>query len=398
MATNIVNNFISPRSPFEMVIKTDNLSAGSTADNQFRIGHYATGTYNYKVDWGDGAVEIIRGNTSPIHTYASIGTYSVKIWGIFAGINFNQNNFTGGDRLKLLSIPSADSRNKITTVTNVWSGGLQSCVNLVDIACIDTSLVTNFRAMFGNCASLLEMPLLDTRNGTNFDGTWRTCTSLLNFPLMDFSNAANVESAWDGCRALTSFPALDLSNCTNIGGTWINCSSLTSFPFIDISKCTSLLSVYGGAWRGCSSLTSFPLLDTGNVTNFSQGWMSCSSLTSFPLIDTSKGTNFHLTWFGCSSLTSFPSGLFDDWIGVPVVNCFFRTWESCTSFTSSAVENILVSIDVSGRNAPAGATGTQADITITYNVATGALSSATNTAITNLKAKGWKPHINNVYV
>jgi hypothetical protein len=56
------------------------------------------------------------------------------------------------------------------------------------------------------------------------------------------------------------------------------------------------------------------------------------------------------------------------------------------------MENILVSIDTSGRNAP----GTGPRIEITSNGDT--RTSATNTAITNLKAKGWVPRIDGVDV
>jgi hypothetical protein len=58
------------------------------------------------------------------------------------------------------------------------------------------------------------------------------------------------------------------------------------------------------------------------------------------------------------------------------------------------VDAILDSIEASGQSAPS--TGPQ--ITITYDVATGALSAATNTTINSLSGKGWEVFINGVLV
>lgn len=316
MATIIVNNFISPRTPFEMVIKTDNLSTGSTADNQFKIPHYSTGTYNYKVDWGDGTIETIRGNTSPTHTYPGIGTYNVKIWGVFEGVYFNNT----GDRLKLINIGSIDRR------------GIRQ---------------RYFNSYYG-------------------------CNNLQSFPDIDTSREVTFNNCWSGCSELSVFPLIDTSNAVTLSSAWLDCSSLTSFPAINTSK----------------------------VTNFNAAWRNCTGLSDFPLMDVSSASSFFTTWTICTALQNFPSNFFDGWSGVPSSNALRGTWDECWALTAQSVENILVSIDVSGQSA-LGITlniGNERDITIDYNVATGALSSATNTAIANLKVKGWKPHINNVYV
>jgi hypothetical protein len=80
---------------------------------------------------------------------------------------------------------------------------------------------------------------------------------------------------------------------------------------------------------------------------------------------------------------------------------FHLTWTLCTSLTAQSVENILTSIDASGKYATStGASGgtalADAGIDIDYNVATGSLSAATNSAVTSLKAKGWSIFINSV--
>jgi len=62
--------------------------------------------------------------------------------------------------------------------------------------------------------------------------------------------------------------------------------------------------------------------------------------------------------------------------------------------TPTSVVNILTSIDASGKSAP---TGTQLQKNIWINYAGGDISAA-DTAIANLKSKGWYPYINGVYL
>jgi len=91
-------------------------------------------------------------------------------------------------------------------------------------------------------------------------------------------------------------------------------------------------------------------------------------------------------------MTDFPANFFDSWTGTPLSGCFSLTWDNCFALTTTSVENILVSIDTSGTSAPAGNT----EITIDYNVATGALTTPTTDAITSLKGKNWTIKINGV--
>ena len=211
-----------------------------------------------------------------------------------------------------------------------------------------------------------------------------------------FGSVTNFSNTWDGCNSLTSFPLIDTSSGTKFSNAWYNCVSLTSFPLIDTSSATNIL----GAWRACSSLTSFPLINTSLVTNFINAWKDCSSLTSFPLINTESGTNFTQAWRSCSSLTTFPAGVFDNWSPSSISSGVFdRTWDGCTSLTAQSVENILTSLDTSGvYGTDTGASGgTQlADNTIDIDYDGTTLSSATTTAISNLKTKDWAININNV--
>lgn len=136
-------------------------------------------------------------------------------------------------------------------------------------------------------------------------------------------------------------------------------------------------------------LTQFPFINTSQGTNFNNAWNSCSSLTSFPLINTSQGTSFSSTWSGCSSLTSFPANFFDNWIGVPAANCFSSTWVGCSALTETSVSNIVVSLAVSGKSAPA--TGTEITLNGAPTLATIQANTTIMAAIATLKSRNWTP-------
>jgi trimeric autotransporter adhesin len=84
---------------FIFTVKTDN--AGTSGTNQFTLP--TTGSdFDCIVDWGDGTSDAYVGTMgSPTHTYPSVGTYEIKISGVFPRIFFNN---AGGDRRKIIEI------------------------------------------------------------------------------------------------------------------------------------------------------------------------------------------------------------------------------------------------------------------------------------------------------
>jgi len=256
----------------------------TTSPQTFTLPMNPSGYYNATIDWGDGTANstiTAHNDADLVHSYATAGTYTLKVDGTIGGIYFG-------------------------------SGGSRSLVRSVKY--------------YG---------------ATRIDDAFRNCTNLNSF---------------DG-----------------------NLSDITDFNL---------------AWRDCRGLTSFPLLNMNKGTNFSSTWWGCSGLTSFPLLDVRSGTTFTRAWYLCTGLTSFPAGMFDTWAGTPNRECFYLAWALC-SLTTTSVENILVSIDTSGKSAPEG-TAAQREITVHYNIATGGLTANTITAITNLKAKNWTITINGV--
>ena len=260
---------------------------------------------------------------------------------------------------------------------------------------------------------------LPTAGDTRF--AWKECTSLTSFS-SELPQATNVSQSWYGCSSLSDFSTTDIKNCTDFTSAWKSCSALTSFP-AGAKLGTSANSVnFQDAWRS-TGLTSFstPLPTATNLrsafedavslvsfnsqlplaTNALFAWDNCSSLTSFD-VSLPSLTAMYRAWAGCSSLTDFSVNVFSNWNPQSISSGVFDfTWQGCTSLTAQSVENILTSIDASGKYATStGASGgsalTDAGIDIDYNVATGSLSAATNTAIDSLKTKGWSIFINSV--
>jgi hypothetical protein len=396
---------------FIFTVKTDN--AGTSGTNQFTLP--TTGSdFDCIVNWGDGTSDAYVGTMgSPTHTYPSVGTYEIKISGVFPRIFFNN----AGDRQKIIEIknlgvyaggsisqfsafrgcgnliintPTLGFFGNVTFFNDAW----RSCTSLTSFPLLDVSSGTFFNSAWFGCSSLTSFPLLNVSSGTNFSESWRICTSLTSFPLLDTSSGTSFANAWNGCSSLTSFPLLDTSSGTNFQQAWQSCTSLTSFPLLNVSSgtnfseswriCTSLtsfplLDVSSGtsffrAWLGCSSLTSFPLLDTSSGTNFQEAWQSCTSLTSFPLLDVSSGTNFNSAWRSCTSLTTFPPNMFDTVTAINFTNAFLST-----ALNETSIDNILVSINTANTS---GGTFTQSGGSAP-SVATG------RPAIDALRARGW---------
>jgi len=249
----------------------------------------------------------------------------------------------------------------------------------------------------------LEAFSVDLPEVTDARFAWYGCSGLSNFRTTDIKNCSNFSSAWKSCSSLTSFPAGAKlgteANNVNFTSAWES-SGLTSFPALDLSTGNLFTSAFK-----LSALTSFPeniLLGTSSTAvRFDQCWSQCNGLTSFPNIDLSQGRFFYIAWYFNTSLVEFPA-LFTNWNPSIITSGVFNlTWSGCSALSADSVGNILQSIDASNQFATVdGNSGSaaiaDAGIDIDYNVATGSLSAATNSAVDSLKAKGWSIIVNNV--
>ncbi|MEM6720847.1 MAG: BspA family leucine-rich repeat surface protein [Bacteroidota bacterium] len=200
--------------PFITTWKTDN--PGTSNDNQITLPSISS--EHFDIDWGDGTIQYNRfGNSNITHTYATPGTYTVRITGDLRRLSFAN----GGDKDKLLTIERWGNI-KWTNMNRAFFG----CKNL-DVTAIDTpdlSNVTDMSLMFTSCENLI---------GTTAFGSW------------DVSNVQNMSNAFSGTDAFNQ----DIS-------TW-NTSNVTdmSFMFQGSEGINQDLLQSNGGWN------------TGNVTN-----------------------------------------------------------------------------------------------------------------------------------
>jgi len=99
------------------------------------------GGYNYNVDWGDGNSDSgVTGNIT--HSYATPGTYTVRINGDFPRIHFANT----GDKEKILSVEQwGDIEWNI--MNNAFFGAINLSINAVDAPDLSnvTAMVGAFR-------------------------------------------------------------------------------------------------------------------------------------------------------------------------------------------------------------------------------------------------------------
>lgn len=135
------------------------------------------GVFNASIDWGDGNVSAVSAynDANLAHSYATAGTYLVRISGQFPNIKFDwwgeplsriyQLGATG-----LLSLNGAFAGSPILTDANV----------LGSVGVNDLSLVTDCQSAFGDCSAMVNPPDMSglTAAITSLNYAFASCSSL----------------------------------------------------------------------------------------------------------------------------------------------------------------------------------------------------------------------------
>ncbi|WP_428741326.1 BspA family leucine-rich repeat surface protein [Tenacibaculum sp.] len=179
---------------FTSLWNTANISTGSSGANEIKIPTNSAYTYSYTIDWGDGNIDSnVTGDI--IHTYATQGTYTVKIDGTFPAIYFNNT----GDVNKIIEILSWGTI-QWQSMENAFYG----CKNLNFDAITppDLSQVTSLRNAFRDC-SLFNgiMNDWDISTITDISGLFVNCV-IFNRPLdqWDTSNVTDMSNTFNNAK------------------------------------------------------------------------------------------------------------------------------------------------------------------------------------------------------
>ncbi len=223
--------------------KTDN--TGISGDDQVTIPVYGGETYDYSVDWGDGTSDTnVTGSIT--HTYASIGTYTVSIWGTFPGINFDNT----GDKEKILTIEHWGS-----IVWGRMNAAYYGCTNLAYNATDtpDLSNVTSTMHMF--C------------NATSFNG---------DISSWDVSRITDMSYMFYGASAFNQdIGSWDVSGVIDMSSMFYNASAFNQdIGSWDVSSVGSMNSMFRGASSFNQDIGTW-IVDT--VSNMSYMFYSASS-------------------------------------------------------------------------------------------------------------------------
>ena len=409
---------------------TDHLEIPQVTQAGWQVVGTSLGTFAYRVN-----------NTAvtELNLLGNLGNASHRKAGDLYGVILLPDSATGADieeaRKLLIDRGSLDGSLEASYFTS-WLGR----TDIVEFKFVDLSNATNVQSAWQSCTAMNAFPALNLSSSTTLSYSWYGCSGLSNFGAIQAPVCTDFSNAWLGTSALTSFPAdaklgtevtnvnftdawrssgltsfsTPLPTATGFTRAWF-ASSITSFDldilpegiaFSATWQQTNLSSFHTKlpkaisleyAWYNNPQLTEFTVESLPECVNNYWAWRSCN-LTSFST-SLPKTRQVSEAWRNNSNLTDFSAEVFANWNPSVISNYVFHdTWKGCTSLTAQSVENILVSIDASGKygtaTGAAGGGSIDSGIDIDYDGTT--LSAATNSAVDSLKAKGWSIIVNNV--
>jgi surface protein len=314
--TPIAFGFFSDQS-FVSTWKTDN--AGTSGGTQITIPTSVTGTYSCTVDWGDGKTNFIStyNDSAWTHTYSIAGTYTVKIYGKFVGIYFNN----GGDRLKLINISKWGYQFRLgTNQGNYFYGCSNLTITATDI--LNTKGTTALNDIFRGCSSIATIPNI---------GKW------------NIESVITIADAFNGCSLFnSSLSGWNTANVTSMVATFKECTvfnqSVSNFN-------TALVTAMKSMFFDCAAFNQ-PVdnFNTSTVTTFQTMFTGCTAF------------NQDVSTFSITSLTNAASMFFNS--GFSKTN-YNKLLDSVTGWPSQATVQSNVTLGAGtahydGANAIAG--------------------------------------------
>ncbi len=149
-----------PEPAFISTRKTSITSAGSSPSNQIVLPLESGGSYNFRVDWGDGTSSTIRSSAEKAHTYVKPGTYQVSIKGTIVGFNFGNK----GDVRKIVNISSFGPL-RLGNNGSYFSGAINLKITATDP--LDLTGTTSLFSAFQLCGELTTVPSMEKWNTSN---------------------------------------------------------------------------------------------------------------------------------------------------------------------------------------------------------------------------------------
>ena len=284
---------------FITVWKTDNTGNRTTSSNKIKLPLDEDGTYNFRVDWGDGTTSTITSHDQEekVHTYDTAGTYTVTIYGQIEGFGFKppENsygfNFYTEDSSKLIDVQqwgqvklhnkghqfdgcdkligfSATVNPDITHITNMSYMFYFAKSFNGDISTWDVSNVTNMRYMFYYATGFTgDLSSWDVSKVTNMRSMFSNATMFnADISSWNVSNVTNMQSMFSRTTAFNAdISSWNVSNVTSMRSMFASTAVFNAdISNWNVSKVTDMAGMFGGADAFNRDLSSW---DVSNVTD-----------------------------------------------------------------------------------------------------------------------------------
>ena len=302
----------------EWTIPTDNTTIKLPATK------YGSTSVNIVVDWGDGTIAEAFTTDFPTHTYATAGTYEIKVWGTCPKWGYaNLGSVSTTSNSDYYTSTQYLTKVKQFGELSAVQYGFAQCKNLIEVS--GENLVTsktfekttNMSYMFYYCSSLtsLDVSKFDTSKVTNMSYMFSRCglisldiSNFNTFKVTDMSYMFGVRSVNNeeisGIKEIKGLENINTSNVISMMGMFQCCAEL---EYIDVSNFdTSKVTNMSWMFDCCSNLTNLNVskFDTSKVTDMSMMFYACGRLTNLDVnnFNTSKVTNMKKMFGSCYSL------------------------------------------------------------------------------------------------
>ena len=294
------------------------------SDKQITIPTFGSYSYNYTVDWGDGIKESgLTGNAT--HVYASPGTYTVSIDGVFPAFFLNNT----GDRLQLKSIEQWGDI-QWATFHKAFFGADKMLLNATDAP--DLSNVTDMSWMFARAnliagsfnhwdiSNVISISLMYA--GTTFNGDvsgWNT------------SNVTLMQGTFSGTPFNGSVANWDVTNVTDMRDMFTKCTAfnqpLSNWERVGstLANVTDMINMFNGATAFNQNIDNW---DVSSVRNFRAMFQGATDFNQ-PLNSWNVGSAVEIAGMFASA-ASFDQPL-NNW-NVSNLGSIYQTFAGASSF------------------------------------------------------------------